>query len=381
MDTISRNVSYICDKMMAMLWKDQLSMFYGTVALFFLLATVYGLSRNFGKKKSLPPGPSHWPVVGSLFSLGPLPHQTLAQLAKQYGGIMSVFFGSVRVVIVSDASMAKELFSVRDASFASRPIYNLIHTAAKGMNFGREDGTVTLFNWAYSSKVREARQLCISELFTPEKLEMSKSKRMEEAARLVATFKELALEDPTRPIEIRSRLCEFGLRNSCRTIFNKAFLHSERLPRSEIGLHPEAFRIWEATTSTLFATYNLADIIPIFKLLGKLDVQGLKARWKYVNTLRLSWTTAILEWYRKHEPSRIDVPAEASAPDFVETLMRQGENGKYTEISIKSLISVSSLMPILSFQLNCVEVPVDHSVKLNPLRYHLLLVIQPSERP
>ena len=379
MDSISRNVSYICDKMMAMVWKDQLSMFYGTIALFFLLASVYGLSRGVGKKKNLPPGPSPWPVVGSLFSLGPHPHQTLAQLAKQYGGIMSVFFGSVRVLIVSDASMAKELFSVRDASFASRPVYDLIHTTAKEMNFGGEDGTVSNFNCTYSPKVREARQLCISELFSPQKLEMSKSKRMEEVARMVATFKELAMEDPTRPIEIRPRIREFGLRNSCRTIFNKAFLYSERLPRSETGLHPEAFRIWEATTSLLFATFNLADIIPIFKLLGKLDVQGLKARWKFVNTLRLSWTTAILEWYRKHEPSRTDVLAEASAPDFVETLLRQGKDGKYTEISIKSFISVSSLMPILSFQLNCVEVSVDHPVKLN--MYHLLLVIQPPEGP
>jgi hypothetical protein len=127
MDTISRSPSCVIGKRMAtrenaaMDSKDQQNnMFYGTlIALFFVLLSVYGLSRSVGKKKrSLPPGPWPWPLFGNLFSLGAHPHQAMAQLAERYGSIMSLFFGSVRVVILSDASTAKELFSVSDAKFS-----------------------------------------------------------------------------------------------------------------------------------------------------------------------------------------------------------------------------------------------------------------------
>ncbi|KAG0589599.1 hypothetical protein KC19_1G032800 [Ceratodon purpureus] len=320
-------------------YKGQLTVFYGMIALFVVLLTVFSISSGVRKeKKLLPPGPRPLPIVGNLLSLGGRAHQALAQLAKQYGSIMTLYFGSVRVVIVSDAGMAKELFSVSDASFASRPIHDLMYTTAKYLNYGGKDGEVSGFTCTYSPRVREVRQLCISELFTTQKLEMSKSIRMEEVLRIMAAFKITGAENEA--IDLRPILCEFGCRNSCRMLFNKAFLDLELHPKSEVGLHPEAFIKWEEVMTKLLASKSLADIIPLFRLLDKLDLQGLHARWNYVNTLRLRWTHYVFSWYQKHAPSEnAEDPVEESDKDFAETLLRLNKSGKHPEIAINSFLS------------------------------------------
>ena len=309
---------------------------YG-VAVVLGLVLVYGMSMSIGRK--LPPGPFPWPVVGNLFLGGDYPHQKFAQLAKErYGNIMNLFFGSVRVVIVSDAKTAKELFSVSDAKFASRPIHDLMYTTSKYLNFGEKDVSMSMST--YSPRVRDVRQLCMTELFSAQKMEMIKSTRTEEIRRTVAKLKELAGHPP---VEIRSVVSELSLRIFCRAVFNKAFMHSERFSSTEGSLHPLAIGRLEMEISKLLGTYNLADVIPIFRLLfGKFDVQGINARWKNVNMLRERCSTSVLEWYREHAPNG-SVPAEESTTDFVETLLRLTDSGQYTVTEIKSLIMVRLL--------------------------------------
>ncbi len=70
---------------------------------------------------------------------------------------MTVCFGSVRVVVVSDSSTAKGLLSIGDASFVSRLLHNLIYTAARYVNFTKEDVSMAIS--MYNLRVREARQL------------------------------------------------------------------------------------------------------------------------------------------------------------------------------------------------------------------------------
>ncbi|KAG0598451.1 hypothetical protein M758_12G074800 [Ceratodon purpureus] len=323
----------------AMVSKDQLKIFNGTIVtvLFIVLLSVYGLSRRMGKaNKLLPPGPRPLPLVGNLFLLGERTHQALAQLAKQYGNIMTLYFGSARVVVVSDAVMAKELYSVSDANFASRPIHSLMKTSSKKLKLSGEE-VISMGITTYNPKVREMRQLCISELFTAQKLEIMKSVRFEELQRMMATFKDLAMRADGGPVKIRSVVSEYALRSSCRTVFNKAFLHSEGLPKSESSLHPEAFRKWEEVNGMLLAEKNIADIIPLFRILfGSLDLQGVEARWTYVTKLKLGWTTSVVEWYQQH-PRSENVVGEPGT-DFADTLLNLGE-AKYSTTAIKSFLS------------------------------------------
>lgn len=93
---------FFCEEILAMDHRTS----YG-IALIIATVVAYSVSKSV-RKKNLPPGPFAWPVVGNLFIGGEHPHQAIAQLAKRYGSIMSLYFGSVRVVIVSDANMARE---------------------------------------------------------------------------------------------------------------------------------------------------------------------------------------------------------------------------------------------------------------------------------
>lgn len=309
-------------------------MSYGTAVVvgfvLLLLLLVFGYSRRVGKKKTLPPGPFAFPVIGNLFLVGKHPHVTFAKLAKQYGNIMRLHFGAVPVVIVSDANMARELFSVQDMKFASRPIYDLMSTAYKYMNYGTDE-EVSLAISEYGPKVRDLRQLCTTELFTQRKIDMKKSVRAEEIQRMFGKIKTMIRDE--EPVEIRPIVSEFSLRISCRTTFNKAFLNFENLPWRPGALHPQAFRNMETENTKLLGEHQILDMIPMLKfVLERFDVFGINARWKEVSALKEECTRPVIEWYRKHSSD------DESTLDFVEVLLRLSEEGKLSKTCVKSLI-------------------------------------------
>ncbi|KAM0010550.1 putative 4-hydroxyphenylacetaldehyde oxime monooxygenase [Helianthus debilis subsp. tardiflorus] len=69
-----------------------------------------------------PPGPIGLPFIGNLHQINPLSlHTSLWQLSKSYGPIISLRFGFVPTIVVSSASLAKEVMKTHDTIFCSRP--------------------------------------------------------------------------------------------------------------------------------------------------------------------------------------------------------------------------------------------------------------------
>ncbi|CAI5933194.1 unnamed protein product [Closterium sp. NIES-64] len=60
------------------------------------------------RRRSLPPGPYPWPILGNLPDLGTLPFRSLAKLADEYGPILTVWFGSSPSVVISSPELALE---------------------------------------------------------------------------------------------------------------------------------------------------------------------------------------------------------------------------------------------------------------------------------
>ncbi|CAI7857868.1 unnamed protein product, partial [Closterium sp. NIES-53] len=60
------------------------------------------------RRRSLPPGPSPWPIFGNLPDLGLLPFRSLAKLADRYGPILTVWYGSTPSVVISSPELARE---------------------------------------------------------------------------------------------------------------------------------------------------------------------------------------------------------------------------------------------------------------------------------
>ncbi|EOY22941.1 Cytochrome P450, family 706, subfamily A, polypeptide 6 [Theobroma cacao] len=68
----------------------------------------------------LPPGPRGLPVLGNLPFLQPDLHRYFSKLSQIYGPIIKLQFGSKICIVVSSASVAKEVLQDHDAIFANR---------------------------------------------------------------------------------------------------------------------------------------------------------------------------------------------------------------------------------------------------------------------
>nr|WET52771.1 cytochrome P450 76BK1 [Holmskioldia sanguinea] len=80
----------------------------------------YYLMRPRRSNKKLPPGPYPLPIVGNIFQLGERPNRSITKLAKKYGPLMSLRFGSLLTVVVSSPEMAREVLQRYDHVFSSR---------------------------------------------------------------------------------------------------------------------------------------------------------------------------------------------------------------------------------------------------------------------
>ena len=73
------------------------------------------------KQKRLPPGPSGWPLLGSLPLLGAMPHVTLYNMYKKYGPIVYLKLGTSDMVVASTPAAAKAFLKTLDINFSNRP--------------------------------------------------------------------------------------------------------------------------------------------------------------------------------------------------------------------------------------------------------------------
>lgn len=108
--------------------------------------------------KPLPPGPKPWPLVGNLPHLGPVPHHSIAKLARKYGPLMHLKLGFVDVVVAASASVATQFLKVHDANFSSRPP----NAGAKHVAYNYHD----LVFAPYGSRWRMLRKITSVHLFS-----------------------------------------------------------------------------------------------------------------------------------------------------------------------------------------------------------------------
>ncbi|KAG9450937.1 hypothetical protein H6P81_010902 [Aristolochia fimbriata] len=97
-----------------------MTLFLGST--FILLLIIFTTKRS-QQKHPWPPGPPKLPIIGNLHQLqkgGPLLHITLAEMAKQYGKIMTVWLGNRPTIVVSDYESVWEVLVTKSSDYASR---------------------------------------------------------------------------------------------------------------------------------------------------------------------------------------------------------------------------------------------------------------------
>ncbi|XVF74312.1 hypothetical protein PTKIN_Ptkin13bG0100400 [Pterospermum kingtungense] len=133
-----------------------------------LVLILLSLRLRRRQKLNLPPGPKPWPIIGNLKLMGSLPHQSIHALSQKYGPIMQLKFGSYPVVVGSSSEMAKAFLKTHDVTFADRPKI----AAGKYTTYNYSNIT-----WScYGPYWRQARKMCLTELFSARLLQEEISK-------------------------------------------------------------------------------------------------------------------------------------------------------------------------------------------------------------
>ncbi|KAJ8650116.1 hypothetical protein MRB53_003139 [Persea americana] len=140
------------------------------------------MARNKSSPAKLPPGPVPLPVIGSLLKLGNKPNESLAELAKTYGPLMTLRLGQVRTIVASSSTMAKEILQKHDHVLAGRTVVDTLRTL--GFNEFAMAFSQPNQHW------RRLRAICNTQIFTTRRLDSYQGLRRLKVQELLAHMRE-----------------------------------------------------------------------------------------------------------------------------------------------------------------------------------------------
>ncbi|PIM99139.1 Flavonoid 3',5'-hydroxylase [Handroanthus impetiginosus] len=263
------------------------------------------LAKIFRRSKlNSPPGPKPWPIIGNLNLIGSLPHQSLHELSQKYGPLIQLKFGSFPVVVGSSVEMAKIFLKTMDVTFASRP-----KTAA---------GKYTTYNYSditwspYGPYWRQARKMCLMELFSTKRLESYEYIRAEEMKSLL---KEV-FKSSGKPFPLKDYLSTVSLNVISRMVLGKRYLDKSN---QNAVVSPEEFKKMLDELFLLNGVFNIGDLIPWISFL---DLQGYVKRMKTVSKKFDRFLEHVLD---EHEERRKKTEGYVSR-DMVDVLLELAED-------------------------------------------------------
>ncbi|CAL5064200.1 unnamed protein product [Urochloa decumbens] len=218
---------------------------------------------------NLPPGPKPWPIIGNLNLIGDLPHRSIHELSKQHGPLMHLWLGSLHVVVATSVEMAKSFLKTHDAAFSDRPRF----AAGKHTAYNHSDMLLA----PYGAYWRQARRICVAELFGAKRLELFEDVRGEEVRAMLHGLHEAS--SGGRVVRPRDYLEMAMLSVISRVALGRKYVEEEV---GEGGcpapvMAPAEFREMMHEYFHLNGVFNVGDFIP---WLEWLDLQGYVRRMK-----------------------------------------------------------------------------------------------------
>ncbi|KAJ8756141.1 hypothetical protein K2173_024688 [Erythroxylum novogranatense] len=264
------------------------------------------LSRRFRRRRlNLPPGPKPLPIIGNLNLIGSLPHRSLDKLSQKYGPLMHLKFGSFPVVVGSSVEMAKTMLKTHDVNFACRP-----KTAA---------GKYTTYNFSditwspYGPYWRQARKMCLTELFSAKRLESYEYIRKEELRSLLRNL----FKSDGEVVNLKDYLSDVSLNVISRMVLGKKYtVKGEN--ENEI-VTPEEFKEMLDELFLLNGVLDIGDSIP---WIAFLDLQGYIKRMKVLSKKFDRFLEHVLDEHNERRKGVQDYVAK----DMVDVLLQLADD-------------------------------------------------------
>ncbi|XP_057950655.1 flavonoid 3'-monooxygenase [Malania oleifera] len=286
-----------------------------------LLAALLHFLLRLGRRtpRPLPPGPRPWPLVGNLPHLGPVPHHTLAALARTYGPLMHLRLGYVNVVVAASAATAAQFLKTHDANFSSRPT----NSGAKHIAYNHQD----LVFAPYGPRWRMLRKICSIHLFSAKALDDYRNVREEEIGVLTRALAS-AGESPVNLGQLLT-ICTTNA-------LGRVMIGRRVFVDAGADAKADEFKQMVLEVMVLAGVFNIGDFVPALEWL---DLQGVAAKMKKLHKRFDSFLDTILQEHR-----RVLLHAGGGHhPDLLTKLISlkddaDGEGGKLTDTEIKALL-------------------------------------------
>nr|ALJ75585.1 geraniol 10-hydroxylase [Swertia asarifolia] len=221
--------------------------------------TLYQALTFFTRKsKNLPPGPSPLPLIGNLHLLGDQPHKSLAKLAKKHGPIMGLHLGQVTTIVVTSATLAKEVLQKQDLAFSSRSIPNAIHA--------HDQHKYSVIWLPVASRWRGLRKALNSNMFSGNRLDANQHLRSRKVQELIAYCRKSSQTGDA--IDVGRAAFRTSLNLLSNTMFSKDLTDPYSDSAKEFNK-----MVWNVMVEA--GKPNLVDYFP---LLDKVDPQGIRKR-------------------------------------------------------------------------------------------------------
>ncbi|KAK6128915.1 hypothetical protein DH2020_037354 [Rehmannia glutinosa] len=228
------------------------------LGLLFALTLIHGLQTLSTRGKKLPPGPTPLPLIGSLHLLGDQPHKSLARLAKTYGPLMCLRLGFINTVVISSASMAKEVLQKQDLQFSSRTVPDAIHA--------HDQFKYSVVWLPVANRWRSLRKALNSNMFSGNRLDANQHLRCRKVQELIAYCRKNSQTGDA--VDVGRAAFRTSLNLLSNTIFSKDLTD----PFSDSAKEFKDL-VWNIMVEA--GKPNLVDFFPF---LEKLDPQGIRRR-------------------------------------------------------------------------------------------------------
>ncbi|KAF5792572.1 putative cytochrome P450 [Helianthus annuus] len=204
-------------------------------------------------KTSRPPGPRGLPFIGNMHQIDNSSlHTSLWKLSKSYGPIVSLNLGFIPAIVVSSASLAKEILKTQDHTFCSRPLLHGI----KKIGYNGHDVALSPYNRNW----KEMRKIFSVYLFSPKRIQSSRYIREDEVSRAMKKIHGLALSSNHVNLSVISHIVMSTI--VTRVGFGKRYEEGDK--------SKEILRLLHELQATI-TNYFLSDLWPGSKLAGLID--------------------------------------------------------------------------------------------------------------